>query len=213
MATEIKTKFAVGDVVFLASTDTKVEKLPCPDCKGSRKWKAVSPAGAEHEINCPRCSTSYRSDQALALTYNKATPLVRALTIGSVQYRSVGHMGGPAEVTYMCRETGIGSGTVYDEKNLHATQEEAEARANVLAAERDESNIKRDQYWHGRLDISDYQLGDARAEAAKRDLSALKTNVRYAADLVREAIAEKADLKDAVNTAFAELGQEILEDA
>lgn len=213
MENAIKTKWAVGDVVYAASTDRKTEKLPCPDCKGSRKWKAVSPAGAEHEFNCPRCSTSYMSNNDLRLAYNVATPRVRKLTIGSIEYRSVGIGGGPPETRYMCKETGIGSGSVYGDDDLFATEERALARAVTLAHQQDESNIKNDKYWHGRLEISDYQLGDAQAEAAKRDLRRFSDKVREAAYEISSAIDMEDDLKAAVCAAFATLGHQLVDPA
>lgn len=203
MATEIKTKFAVGDVVYAASVDRETKRLPCPDCKGSRKWKVVSPAGAEHEIGCPRCSTNYMANSDLRLTYTVATPRVRKLTIGSVEYRSVGIGGGPAETRYMCRETGVGSGQVYSDDDLHSSEEAAMARAEVKAKITDEASIKGDTYWHGRLEVSDFQLVDARYEAASQDLRRLQANVRHLVQDVREALEHSRDLKSDVAEAFA----------
>lgn len=202
MATDIKTKFAVGDVVWAASVDRETKKLPCPDCKDSRKWKAVSPAGAEHEINCPRCSTNYMGNSDLRLTYSVATPRVRKLTVGSVEYHSVGFGGGPPETKYMCHETGIGSGQVYNDDDLYTSEEAALARANVLAKLADEVSIKGDTYWHGRLEVSDYQLCDAQYEAVKRDLRKLQDDVRWLLSDVREACAHSRDLKADIAKAF-----------
>lgn len=36
----IETKFSIGDVVYYATTTTETKEHECPDCLGTRKWKA-----------------------------------------------------------------------------------------------------------------------------------------------------------------------------
>ena len=81
-------------------------------------------------------------------------------------------------VSYMCHETGVGSGSIYDERNLFPTKEEAIAFAQ---AEADEENAKTE--WvvaqdKDSLEVSDYQLMAAEKFAddrlAKRSLEKLK---------------------------------------
>ena len=109
---ELKTKFSIGDAVYHASTTTTKKQHPCPDCLGSRKWSATSPAGGSYQFGCPRCGGGYRSEDALSLDYTQFVPIVRKLTIGSVRVDTSDNR----PVSYMCRETGVGSGSVYAEQ-------------------------------------------------------------------------------------------------
>lgn len=131
-------RYQIGDVVFMPRTSTVTDRLPCPDCHGTRRWSVKSPAGLETEIPCPRCSPrSFQSNQLPSLEYQKFTAWVEPLTIGSIridtaeEYRDV--------VQYMRRETGIGSGQIYQQSKLYSTQEEALAAAQAMA---DEGNAK-----------------------------------------------------------------------
>lgn len=176
MAT-IETRYSVGDQVFWASTTVERKQHPCPDCRGSRKWKAVSPAGHEYEVTCPRCAAGYQSDQSLSLDYSAHEPQVRALTVGSVRFNSWGSDGG---AEYMCDETVVGSGQVYAEAQLYPTEAEARAAAEALAAVRnaDQGSWVKQRY-DASLKFCDYELHDASLRAA-RDL-----NVRRQVDLGR----------------------------
>ena len=51
----IQTKFSIGDVVYFADTIIETKMHDCPDCLGTRKWKAISPAETEYTFDCPRC--------------------------------------------------------------------------------------------------------------------------------------------------------------
>lgn len=160
---EIKTKFSIGDTVYAAETQTTTKSHSCPDCNGSRKWKAISPAGGEYEITCPRCGTRYLSDNGLSLQYTVHVPTTRVLTIGSVQ---VNTHDAYAQNRYMCKETGIGSGTVHPEAGLHATKESALKHAEQLAAERNKSTEWVAKQYDASLEVCDFQLSDAKIQLA-----------------------------------------------
>lgn len=162
----IETKYSVGDKVFHASTTTTAKQHPCPDCLGEREWNVTSPAGGEYTIGCPRCSARFLSDADLSLTYTAHVPSVQPMTIGSVQYNSV-PSGWDSGARYMCRETGVGSGSVYNEDRLFSTEEDATAAAQSMA---DEANAKQEwivKLYNKTLEISDYQLEHAAIKLAK----------------------------------------------
>ena len=135
--TDIPTpKFRIGQQVFHPSTYGATGQYPCPDCLGSGKWKVTTPAGSEMATGCQRCG-SYSSSDIPSLKYRTWKGSVQSLTIGSVQINTAaGESHWQRDpVQYMCRETGIGSGTIYDERKLFETEEEAQQIANAQAAE------------------------------------------------------------------------------
>lgn len=167
MAT-ITTKYSVGDTVFYSATNTERKKHPCPDCKGSGKWAAQSPAGSEYSFACPRCSASYNSDRDLTLDYSAAVPSVRHLTIGSIQYNS--HYGSYDHgARYMCNETGVGGGSVYNESDLFETEAEALTAAHAKADETNSTSEWIVKLYNKTLNISDYELHSAAMNAAKEE--------------------------------------------
>jgi hypothetical protein len=161
----IETKYSVGDVVFLASTSIERKQHPCPDCNGSRRWKALSPAGGEYSFTCPRCSGSYRANSDMSLDYSSSVPAVRRLTIGSVRHDSA-ERDGRSPTTYMCLETGVGSGSIYDESKLFSTEEAAFESAKLQAAEANKTTDWIAKQYDKSLDISDYQIESAALKLA-----------------------------------------------
>jgi hypothetical protein len=165
MAT-LTTKYSIGDVVYHAFTKTERKQHPCPDCQGSRKWKATSPAGGEYEFRCPRCSASYTSDHDMSLAYTASVPVVQRLTIGSIQYNtepgSYDH-----GARYMCRETGVGSGSVYNEDDLSETEEAATAAAEAKAALQNTTVEWIAALYNKTLEVSDYELENGKLKQAK----------------------------------------------
>lgn len=188
----IETKFSLGDVVWAAQTKTTTDTFDCPDCMGAKTWKAVSPAGGEYEFKCPRCSANYGPQHPLSLRYTKFEGYTQRLTIGQVRGAVGGEVREPIE--YMCRETGVGSGALWKEDRLFATQAEAQAEADRLAEESNAGGVPwvKKQY-DEQLALCDYELGEARSEEARKELR----RARYAVDdLV-------TDMEDAVDLAEA----------
>ena len=173
----IETKYSIGDVVYFASTTTERRQHPCPDCLGEKKWKAISPAGKEYTFPCPRCRSGYRAEHDLSLDYTIFAPKAHRLTIGSVRTDSAD------KTSYMCRETGVGSGSVYDEARLFATEAEAHIAAQALA---DAANVEvqrvAEQY-NKTLEVSDYQLDDGREHLERKRADRL---ARQVGDLMDE---------------------------
>lgn len=130
-------KFYIGQKVWLASTQTKIDKWPCPDCKDSREWITTSPAGEHFFIECPRC-TGYSPRSLPSLNRLRNASDVHSYTIGSVRLDTAARNQDEC-VSYMCHETGVGSGSIYYEGNggrgLYASLEEAQKAADSMTLE------------------------------------------------------------------------------
>lgn len=192
----IETKYSIGDVIFCASTHVVQKQHPCPDCKGERRWKAVSPAGSEYSFECPRCSARFLNDRDLSLTYSCAVPVATRMTIGSIKHdthdsnwKSDAWVKGP-KTQYMCVETGVGSGSMHDEDRLFADEADALECAKLMA---NETNSKVEwivKTYNKTLSISDYQLENAmmqEAKDAKSNASRMLWNVGYLFEKIEEA--------------------------
>lgn len=191
----IETKYSIGDVVWHARTSPERKQHPCPDCNGTRKWKATSPAGNEYDFACPRCTARYQSNDVLSLDYTASVGTVQKLTIGSVRHDSH-KFGGGSETQYMCVETGVGSGNLYNEDRLFPSEQEARAAAQAMA---DESNKTTDwivKLYNKTLELSDYQLENALIKEAKDAKSRAGSLLWNLNDLFGQ-IAEAED-KDAI---------------
>jgi hypothetical protein len=200
MMAEIVTRYSIGDVVFRAGTQSSTKRHPCPDCLGTKTWKATSPGGGEYTFGCPRCGGGY-SSRGNDLEYSVIVPLVTQLTIGSVRYDSHGHWGdGTRQTQYMARETGVGGGSVYDETDLYPTREEAQAAAEIKAAHETVTTPWVVERYSKSLSISDYQLNVVGFEEQKRkheELQAKASSLRYAVgDAVEYMNGEKPDEYD-----------------
>lgn len=199
MAT-ITTKYSVGDVVYRAGTTTEARQHPCPDCLGSRKWEAKSPAGGTFTFACPRCSARYNDRDDLTLKYTAHAPVVSRLTIGSVQVNTAGAW--DAGVQYMAVETGVGSGSVYKEAELFDTEEDAFRCAAAMAKSADQSVGWVARQYDKSLEISDYQLESAALKKASDEKSRARSMLYGLGDLF-ETISEAPD-KDAIIEAVEE---------
>lgn len=155
---DMETKYKIGEVVYIANTVMEQKQHDCPDCLGSRKWTATSPAGEKHEFSCPRCSGAYHSNDNMRLTYSWNTPTTRMLTIGSV--RTDTHDKDP--ISYMCKETGVGSGSIYRESIVFSNKEDALKKAVLMCAENNQRDERIVKQYKGSLSLSDYQFSEIR---------------------------------------------------
>lgn len=196
----IETKFGIGDVVWNANTTTETFSHPCPDCLGSRKWETRSPAGGVFETPCIRCSANYQSNHRLNLKYSQWTPYVRRLTVGLVRANA----GGDRGHEYMCLETGIGSGSLYYEDRLFATEAQALACAKATAdlANADASGWVAKQY-DETAQLCDYQLKDAEIAAATSQSRQALYRIQYLLEDL-----DSADTLDAVKERIASWREE-----
>ena len=195
----ITTKYSIGDKVFHSQILTTKRRHACPDCLGARKWEATAPAGTKYTFDCPRCSASYHSDRDLQLDYSEFAPSVQELTIGSIQYNSAN--GWDHGARYMCRETGVGSGSVYDEKDLFSTKEEATAAAQIKADIANKETEWVVKLYDKTLKLSDYQLSNATMEQAKEAKSRTSSMLWNIGDLFiqNEEAEDKEAILEAVN--------------
>lgn len=193
----IETKYSIGDVVWYANTTTQAKQHPCPDCNDTKKWAAVSPAGNEYTFGCPRCSTRFNSHDELRLTYTAHVPTARRMTIGSVQFNSAKE-GWDAGARYMCLETGVGSGSVYEEARLFETESDALIYAQSLADTANATHPSIVAQYNRTLEISDYQLENGllkKAEDAKRRAGQLLWNLNDLFDTIKDASDKDAILE------------------
>lgn len=197
----IETKYSIGDVVFHAGTTTERKQHPCPDCKGEREWSAKSPSGGEYTFACPRCTARYLSDNDLSLVYAAHVPCVQRLTIGSVQFNSADGTW-DSGARYMCQETGVGSGSVYGENKLFATEAEALAASEALASLANQEQKSIVELYNKTLELSDYQIEHAVMKAAKDYKSKIAGMFWNVSDLF--AAIEEADDKDAILEAISD---------
>jgi uncharacterized protein YbaR (Trm112 family) len=78
-------KYKIGDSVWLASTESTTERLPCPDCKGEKVWQVQSPAGEQFTCACPRCQTTYSFRNGMpSLDVQRVKPVVECRVITGI---------------------------------------------------------------------------------------------------------------------------------
>jgi hypothetical protein len=126
-------KYSEGTQVWQATTTSCGHDVLCPDCVGKGVWYCTLPNGEQQNIPCPSCGEGKGK-----ISMWEYKPVVRMLTIGSVRLDTSAEK----PITYMCEETGIGSGTVYYEDSLWLTDGAAQLVANRLA---DEANARAQQ--------------------------------------------------------------------
>lgn len=119
-------KFKKGDTVFQYWIDSTTEKLACPDCLNTKTWKITLPSGEEHTVPCQRCENTWGHELPSTRITGWA-PRVRKLTIGSVRINT----NDAKPISYMCRETGVGSGSVYYEHEFYTSEKEAMHHAEI----------------------------------------------------------------------------------
>ena len=179
---DIQTKFSIGDRVFWASMIQTRKRHPCPDCLDTRVWAAQSPAGGAYSMPCPRCSASYSGFDDLRLDYTAYEGHTVPLTVGSIRIDTADEN----PVSYMCRETGVGCGSIYYETDMFRTVEEAEAAAAAKAAVANTTAEWVVKLYNRTLAVSDYQLDNAALSAARDSLSATRVDVSMLFDDLRD---------------------------
>lgn len=163
-------RYKIGNHVFFPEVLVGTERLACPDCLGTLKWKAVLPSGAELELNCPRCNVLYSHNPLPELKQVAYTPVAKPLTIGSIRIDTAERDG--QFVHYMCQESGIGSGSVYREGQLFDSEEGALSVARFHCAERRTADVVRDldlvkKFSDRGLNLGAWNFTDARIEQEK----------------------------------------------
>lgn len=139
----IETKFSNGDKVFYATTHSAYKALPCTECNETGRLQIQ---GKAMTVACQECS-----GRGHRPSYSEIVAHAEPLTIGRVGVEITDSPGlegesmfsnyGPQQERrehYMCLETGVGSGSVYNAEDLFATEAEALERAawKVVEAKR-----------------------------------------------------------------------------
>lgn len=110
----IKTTFEIGQKVYSISTRRVMDTLPCPACAGESKIELTGADGSKFRVDCPNAYGSVRTGPPcisgqihVGRKHVRGKP--QALTVGQITVV----VGYGAEERIMCRETGLGSGSVH----------------------------------------------------------------------------------------------------
>lgn len=167
-------KYDVGDVVYHSHCAYKTTTETCPDCLGTKIWELNIPSGEKLSVGCQTCRRGWEGSTGVIQTQVCSRGATR-LTVGQVGYDSEGPR-------YMCEETGIGSGSVYYERDLYPTEAEAlEAAGEKVErqlAHIAQSNFKRKNSFADKLEQSG--IGYSRRESI-----ALEREMRRWVDVVK----------------------------
>lgn len=119
-------KFKVGQRVYAVvnTSNTRQKHVRCDVCNSTGYVKVE---GRDEDFVCPACHGRMETEHygyKYVISYYKATIGRVQTTEYSKKYdRKRG--GCKSEITYMLEETGVGSGSVWTEDRLFATEEEA----------------------------------------------------------------------------------------
>ena len=123
----IKTKYSLKQTVYNAYCANEAYYVKCNDCDGAGYW---SVEGKDKKVGCHTCNKEDRYwNTPGKIQMFKYFPRVQELTIGQVR-ATIGH---DAEIRYMCKETGLGSGTLWNEKSLVDDKLKANEASKILA--------------------------------------------------------------------------------
>lgn len=132
----IDPKFKRGQKVWLGYSEHQKKHGKCPTCLGTGDWTVTTPSGESTVIQCDKC---HYGSIVEGYPY---VPFVRELTIGSLRFDS----NEDDPISYMCEETGIGSGWIHREPTLCETEDQAwvNARADAAKAEAHREETERE---------------------------------------------------------------------
>lgn len=134
-----KPKYDIGHRVFVGTSEYMAELITCPSCLGSRVCKVTAASGDEWDAPCGECTDGWLSTGKKKV--HAYRPLVRSLTIGSIRIDTEDK----APVTYMALETGVGSGSLWDEADMSPDYETAMSVAQARAAKASADLNEREQ--------------------------------------------------------------------
>ena len=134
---KIETKYSIGDKVVKIGFNRKQENVKCDACSG--RGGLVLDNG--DTTRCPKC----RNRGFVTVWHDQVWQILGTYRIGQVNakitniisdgdFDNVGHQGDDTdtkyEISYMCYETGIGSGTVHYENTLYENRYMAQNECN-----------------------------------------------------------------------------------
>jgi predicted RNA-binding Zn-ribbon protein involved in translation (DUF1610 family) len=126
-------RHAIGDTIWVVTSSSEPVNFPCPDCHGAGVWKAISPAGYEFEVDCPRCSRNgggfsgqaggARVNQLPDLSYHRTVYSATSRLIVGIEIRQP-PWSDSDPISYS-----VGGGSSYQERNTFPTEEAAQTAA------------------------------------------------------------------------------------
>ena len=137
----IDTKFEVDQQVCKIRNRREEKWIPCAFCKGT--GGVVGADGTRG--NCPKCygakgcaeflPTKWQIDEVLTVGEVRVEVRGEHKSIEDSRCSNYGSQSAKRVEAYMCRETGIGTGTLHSVEDLFATEEEAQAECDRRNAE------------------------------------------------------------------------------
>ena len=125
---ELTTKFNLGQTVYPINCYSEKIIETCAVCNGSKNITLVD----DESYRCPKCYGNGNLTSYGANIYHVG----EATMIGKVDVEKYFKPNkGDDRIKYMLYSTGIGSGTLWDEKDIFATEEDASAeceKRNIL---------------------------------------------------------------------------------
>lgn len=128
----LESTFSNGDRVWTYDCTSHVVKIPCPVCKGKGKVTVN-----DIEMRCSYAAgTTFCLGGEIVLHYKTKYFPKGPLTIGFVRVETTGKTSrARVDEQYMCKETGIGSGTTYRPGiHIFSTKKEAQEMCDTLFA-------------------------------------------------------------------------------
>ena len=133
---KLETKYNFGDTVFQIWRDFGKKWIECPFCAGEGRIFGKN----KSMIFCPECDGRKGKFEQTAIKWS----VQKKLTIGEIRTKSrcehqqdsdfdnYGNITEKYEEKYMCYESGIGSGTIWNVEVLFPTKKEAQTECDRL---------------------------------------------------------------------------------
>lgn len=126
----INTKFSLGDPAVTITSDYVSRKVKCYTCNHTGRVVIN-----DEEFTCPKCKGNCLRDQFCG----HKSIIGEISTIGKIQVEITDpkfcyHEKEAYKVTYMLKSTGVGSGTLWNEKDLFSSREEAQKECDMRNA-------------------------------------------------------------------------------
>lgn len=90
-------RFAVGDLVWIASWETQKKYVTCPDCGGTGRIRVIFHDETQVSIECQRCQSGFNPPSGRLVHYERS-PVVRCeaitgveLTDNSIEWKTKNH--------------------------------------------------------------------------------------------------------------------------
>lgn len=123
---EIKTKFDLGQRVYIIHKSGQLVNRVCKACSGNGDI-VHNTQDESFKFMCPNCQGSGQLEEWLSSKWQVAYKKAKIGKVSVELYREtfINKGIGKNNIRYMMDETGVGSGNTWNEDNIFATQEEA----------------------------------------------------------------------------------------